>query len=184
MDTKIGGGAIMKRINRSRKLAIAAAFAAVSLAVSTGTLTACPQPVFVRDVAGPRPARAGESIGFLKVYSATVQNPNGDNTYAYPHTDYSIYTPDGRLFMEVSNAITPVDELPSQVTLPSGHYIVRAQSENMGTVYVPIVVRTAHTTRLHLERGKDWRDPAICEYPQLLVRLPNGQPIGWKAYRN
>ena len=144
-------------------------------------LNAFAQPVLVRDTVGPRPGWVCPT-GYLKVYSATYENPNGDNTFAYPHTDYTVYTPDGRFVLNVSNAITPVDEIPSEVRLPIGHYIVRAESETMGVVEVPVVVRTAHVTKLHLERFKDWCDPAMAAYPHLLARLPNGQPIGWKAY--
>lgn len=75
------------------------------------------------------------------------------------------------------------DEQPSRVTLPRGSYIVQAWSETMGAVSVPVVIRTAHMTVLHLERPKDWREPALVGRPRLFVHLPNGQPIGWKAVR-
>jgi len=154
---------------------------AACLLVSILASKASAQPILVNDTAGPRPAWVFPT-GYLKVYSATYENLNGDNTFVYPHTDYRIFTPDGRYVMSVSNAITPVDEIPSEVRLPVGHYIIRAKSETMGTVDVPVVVRTARVTKIHLERCKDWCDPAIGEYPHLLVRLPNGQPIAWKAY--
>ena len=48
-------------------------------------------------------------------------------------------------------------------------------------VSVPVAVETGKTTVLHLEREKDWKDVAAGIRSADLVRLPNGQPIGFRA---
>jgi hypothetical protein len=133
----------------------------------------------VRETAGPQPGRLYPYEGFLKVYSATEKQIDGDTAY-YPHTDYRILTRDGRVFKDVRNAISPSDGIPATVTLPSGAYTVVAESETSGTVSVPVVVRTGRTTVLHLERDKDWTPPALARESDF-AHLPSGQPIGFRA---
>jgi hypothetical protein len=133
----------------------------------------------VRETAGPQAGRLYPHEGSLKVYSATEEHFDGDTAY-YPHTDYRILTRDGSMFKEVRNVISPSDEVPATVTLPSGAYTVVAESETSGTVSVPVIVRTGGTTVLHLERDKDWTPPALARESDL-VHLPNGQPIGFRA---
>jgi hypothetical protein len=154
------------------------------LFVSVGAamlLTSCAslQSIAVTGTVGPQPARLYPSAGFLKVYSATEEHFDGDTAY-YSHTNYRILTRDGRVFKEVRNAISPSDEIPETVTLPSGAYTVVAESETSGTVSVPVVVRTGRTTVLHLERDKDWTPSALARESDL-IHLPNGQPIGFRA---
>ena len=132
-------------------------------------------PTAVHETAGPQPLGLHPPEGFLKVYSATEEHQDGDNTYRYPHTGYRIYARDGRLFKGVRNAIGSSDEDPANVRLPSGRYTVVADSETAGTVSVPVVIRTGKTTTLHLEREKDWTPPALARGSDF-VRLPNGQP--------
>jgi hypothetical protein len=143
-------------------------------------LAACAsvQPIALPETAGPQPARLYPREGTLKVYSATERHSDGDLAY-YPHSDYRILTRDGRVFKEVRNAISPSDEIPATVTLPSGAYTVVAESETSGMVTVPVVVRTGRTTVLHLERDKDWTPPALARESDL-IHLPNGQPIGFR----
>ena len=140
------------------------------------------RPTAVREAAGPQPRGLNLRVGFLTVYSATQEHLESDNTYRYPHTDYRIYTRDGRFCEWVSNALSASDEMPERVILPSGEYRVVAESETEGTVSVPVVIRTGHTTELHLERNKDWTPPMLARASDF-VRLPNGQPIGFRAAR-
>jgi hypothetical protein len=151
-----------------------AAFAAMLLASCAST-----QPSVIYGTAGPQPARLYPREGFLNVYTETEEHFDGDLAY-YSHTNYRILTRDGRVFKEVRNAISPSDEIPATVTLPSGAYTVFAESETSGTVSVPVVVRTGRTTVLHLERDKDWTPSALARESDL-IHLPNGQPIGFRA---
>jgi len=138
------------------------------------------QPVTITQRAGPQPPGLNPPVGFLNVYSATTEYQESDNTYRYPHTDYRIYTSDGRFLGWVSNSITRSDELSERVALPRGSYQIVAESETEGTVRVPVVIRTGRTTVLHLERDKDWTPPPLA-HDSDLVHLPNGQPIGLRA---
>ena len=139
------------------------------------------QPVTVTQRVGPQPAGLNPRIGFLNVYSATTEFRESDNTYRYPHTDYRIYTNDGRFLGWVSNSISRTDELSEKVPLLSGAYQIVAESETEGTVRVPVVIRTGHTTVVHLERDKDWTPPIFARESDL-VHLPNGQPVGFRAH--
>ena len=133
----------------------------------------------VRETAGPQAGGIYPHEGFLEVYSATEEHFDGDTSY-YPHTDYRVLTRDGSVFKQVHNAISPSDEIPATVTLPSGAYTVVAESETSGMVSVPVIVRTGRTTVLHLEKDRDWTPPALARESDL-IRLPNGQPIGFRA---
>jgi len=147
----------------------------------TGCASAGPTAMTVNDPIGPRPlGLARDYVGFLEVYSATEEHTDGDNTYRYPHTDYQIFTSDGQLFKQVRNAIILSDETPERVSLPKGRYIVAAQSETSGPVNVPVAIETGKTTVLHLERKKDWK-PELAWRDSDLVRLPNGQVIGYRG---
>ena len=138
-----------------------------------------PAPTIVHDTVGPAVVHANNAdLGFLMVYSATAwtTGDDDDDSRQLKHTDYDINAPDGKLFEHVTNA----DEEPPRVNLPAGNYSVLAQSDTAGTVVVPVVVKTGRTTVLHLERGKD-RDIAGDVGSADLVRLPNGQPIGFRV---
>ncbi len=140
-------------------------------------------PTIVNAPVEPRPPGLleGGYVGSLTVYSATEQQRDGDNTYANVHTDYQIYTPDGRLFKQVTNSLGPRSETPVTVKLPKGSYSVAAKSETMGPVTVQVRIRTGKTTELHLEREKDWRRVAVNAQESDLVRLPNGEVTGYRA---
>ena len=71
------------------------------------------------------------------------------------------------------------DEMPAVVSLPVGDYDVLADSEEYGRITVPVVIEAGVTTTLSLD-GRS-RFPAMPETDASLVRLPNGQPIGWRA---
>lgn len=78
-------------------------------------------------------------VGYLQVYSATDESNDGGTLY-YAHSSYSIYTTGGKLFKKVENHISPTDEIPTLVTLPTGAYMIEVRSESHGYVRVPIVV--------------------------------------------
>ena len=96
-------------------------------------------------------------VGTLKVFTATEQRPDGDDTFRYPHTDYEIYTANGKRFEKVDNGMTQLEETPTEVTLPKGRYIVEAQSETEGFVRVPVIIQTGRTTVVNLEQDNGLR---------------------------
>jgi hypothetical protein len=70
-------------------------------------------------------------------------------------------------------------EGPDDVQLAPGTYFVKAWSDNDGLVTVPVIIKLAQTTSVHLENGRagdnDIFDPAKA------VKTPSGQVVGWKG---
>jgi hypothetical protein len=93
------------------------------------------------------------SIGYLVVSSATEEYTDGSTMY-YPHTDYTIYTKDGRYLKGIQNHLGLDDESPERVSLPAGSYVVHARSEIDGSVDVPVTIATGRTTTLNLEGSR------------------------------
>lgn len=117
--------------------------------------------------------------GYLKVYTATEQHNDGD-TYYYPHSEYSLYSPDNKLVKRVANAISIHDEEPELVELPAGDYIVLAPSEYYGMVRVKAIVQPGQQTTVNLQYQTP---PARLTSADAgnLVRLPNGSVVGTRA---
>ena len=102
---------------------------------------------------GPESQSDGVTCGYLKVYSRTEQTQWGENTYYYPHTAYWIYNSAGARIKTVANHDTSIDESPTKVELTPGHYVVKAWSDDAGLVTVPVIIKLAETTKVHLESG-------------------------------
>lgn len=115
-------------------------------------LAGCSTPTPVLDRVGPAPLKVGSSVaeGRLVVYTATEIHPDGDGTFYYPHSSYTIYTPDEQRFKWVENHIGMNDESPTLVTLPAGYYDVHAQSD-FGPVIVPVLIKPFKTTEVNLD---------------------------------
>ena len=145
------------------------------------TTGAFAQPITLTTPMGPRPAElaAADYVGTLKVFSATEAVPDGKDAYRYPHTSYEIYKADGTRVRKVNNGRTLQIETPTAVTLPRGRYVIQAQAETAGLIRIPVIIATGRTTTLHLEGPQDWQPGVTAE--GALVRLPNGQPIGYQA---
>lgn len=145
-------------------------------AIIATALTACAAApsTDIHETVGPALALKEAGAGSLIVYSATawVNDPDGPSVLSY--TDYQIEASDGALFKQVANG----SDEPARVVLPKGIYTVVAQSETSGTVAVPVAIETGKTTVLHLERERNWKEPVLGGE---LVRLPNGQAIGFRA---
>ena len=125
---------------------------------------------------GPRAAAPG---GYLKVYSATVQHELGGNTYYYPHRNYFIYDATGTVLLKrVLNHIGDMDESPALVSLPAGKYQILADDQGYGRIKIPVVIRPRQMTSVHLDGA--WEPPAHAS-PSEVVKLPNGEYIGWSA---
>jgi hypothetical protein len=157
--------------------------------------------VAVLEPVGPAPAgRPGAAReGVLQVYSARQKadvdvneeefrynNDFGRNDFLYEpaHTDYTIYTPQGKLVEHVKNARDPEDAQPALVALPAGTYKVKAQAEINGTpttVMVPVQIAPGRCTPAYLEG--DWQPHGQYDKAQV-VRLPDGQIAGWRAVPN
>lgn len=133
---------------------------------------------------GPRPPGEYQkaSCGYLEVYSATeASSPAGmsDGDEYYPHSAYWIYNAAGKKIKTVQNHGTFPEEGPTEVKLAAGTYIVRAWSDNDGLVTVPVIIKVAETTTVHLENGRT-TDNNIFD-PAKAVKTPSGQVVGWKA---
>ena len=130
---------------------------------------------------GPKPPGIYEGVtcGYLKVFSATEEHQWGEGSYYYPHTAYRITDANGKTIKRVENHESDIDESPEKVELAPGTYIVIAESENDGMVRVPVVIKLALTTAVHLEKGRESDREAV--NPAQAVRTPSGQIVGWMA---
>jgi len=103
-------------------------------------------------VVGLGPATSSR-VGQLIVYTATREFEDGHDTWAYPHTSYYIYRPDGSRYKYVPNHITRSDSQPDTVDLPSGQYYIVAQADFAPRVRVPVKIMPGRTTIVNLEHG-------------------------------
>jgi hypothetical protein len=139
----------------------------------------------VLDPVGPAPARAPAvqtTDGTLVVYSAYVTH--ADSSVLDPdvpeHSDYEIFTADGKLLRRVHNNWGGMLQDAEPVELPAGTYRVFARASRFGMVTVPVVIEAQKRTVLHLEGDNDWLDKSVVN-ARNAVRLPDGQIIGWRA---
>jgi hypothetical protein len=102
---------------------------------------------------------------------------NEDGPLLLRHTNYEIDSADGTLYQEVSNG----DDEPTRVILPKGIYTVVASSDTSGEVSVPVAIEAGNITVVRLETEKKWKEASAGIPSADLVRLPNGQPIGFRA---
>jgi len=130
---------------------------------------------------GPQPLPQDEltTTGYLKVYSATEDHQDGDTHY-YPHSEYQIFSMDGKRVKTVRNAISIHDEDPALVEVPMGTYTVLAESEHYGTVKVRVIVEPGKLTTVNLE-SNELSPRSFFTTKGDLVRLPNGSIVGWRA---
>ena len=135
--------------------------------------------------------------GDLIVYSATYA-PTLEQSEYTAHTNYTIATPDDKVIQRVANATGSFASRPARVSLAPGEYHVRAQYEGGRFVTVRIVIEPGKTTVLDLE-GEGSKQasatettpatetpPAIettpaTESAKQIIRLPNGNAVGWLA---
>ena len=168
--------------------------AAVLSAGCASTTTYVSAPV------GPSPGQQPEKAqtGVLQVYSARKEadvdlnkqaffwnNDFGKNEFMYEaaHTDYNIYSEDGKLFDLVRNSHDYSDDQPAKVNIPAGTYKIEAEAEagNVTTVkvMVPVVIKPGETTVVHLER--DWKPSRKLAKEKAFVQVYDGRLIGWRA---
>jgi hypothetical protein len=121
--------------------------------LSLGFLPACASPgthLAIQPV-GPRSSEASSQYGqgSLMVYSALSPFNNYDTT---DHSGYAVWSTDGKLVRRVHNHIMGdfTAEPPSNVRLPAGEYVVKAESQDYGIVNVPVVIRSGETTHVFI----------------------------------
>jgi hypothetical protein len=139
------------KTNMLRSLLLNFTVAAALLVPAVLTLPAHAGPVLPS--VGPETDYDKVTCGYLKVYSRTEQTQWGENTYYNVHTAYWIYNTAGKRLRTIANHDSSIDETPEKVSLTPGHYVVRAWSDDDGLVTVPVVVKLAETTSVHLESG-------------------------------
>jgi hypothetical protein len=131
---------------------------------------------------GPPDLRPGTGPdGSLVVFSAYDQNAHLNSLpYRRVHSDYTILTANGKLLRTVHNDNGTTVESPKEVLLPVGRYQVVARANGYGAVTVPVVICSNQTTTVHLEGGNPWGTKAPSVQANL-VRLPNGEIVGWRV---
>lgn len=147
-------------------------------------LASCASQPLTLQTVGPSPfsqsvAFASDSpgAGELQVFTETEEYNDDDLAY-FPHTDYQIYSEDGKRLRRVWNHLNHEDEDPASVTLKPGQYRVKAWAEFYGLVTVPVVVKANRKTMVVLQPG--WK-PGAKIPDEKLVRMPNGYFVGWRA---
>jgi hypothetical protein len=128
---------------------------------------------------GPRPGDriAYVSTGHLRVFSDTKTREIGENSFYYTHTGYTIRDPSGKIVQYVRNHVGSMDETPTLVTIPSGSYLVVAESSRYGRVTVPVKIQDGRTTVVHLDG--DWKAASSVSSNEV-IRLPDGEAVGWR----
>jgi hypothetical protein len=138
---------------------------------------------------GPNPngSLTAASMGELQVFSSLVrqhddQNQAGDGMPGwYQHTDYCIYTPQGKLVKRVGNTTGHYEETPRLVILRPGRYLIKAEARDYSWVQLPVTIERGRTTRVHLD--DNWK-PAEPAPKNALISMPNGNPVGWRDQAN
>lgn len=117
--------------------------------------------------------------GGLVVYSGYDVGGGGiDSDYSH-HSDYKIYSLDGKLIKYLSNKVSAIMEDPATVSLPPGKYKVVAKAAGSGMVTVPVVIEQAKTTTVYLDGSGSHLKRMGAETN--FVRLPDGSFVGWRA---
>ena len=139
----------------------------------------------VLDPVGPPPLQrsaVNSKKGTLLVYSAydVGGNWNGRDPDRPVHSNYQIFSRDGNLLRSVHNDSGTLQQDPVPVELPAGKYRVIANANGHGEVTIPVIIEAQQTTLLHLEGGGSWSN-GMESNPTNVVRLPDGQMVGWRA---
>lgn len=155
----------------------------LEIALGATLLSGCASaPKVVLDqTVGPAPDRVRDQPrqGHLIVYSARESLLIGGDPDHPQHTDYSIHSSSGQVIQHVRNRRSAFDEEPSVIHLPVGRYRVTAWASAYGLVSVPVIVKAQQTTVLYLDGST--RPEGFRAGESDLVRLPNGEIVGWRA---
>jgi hypothetical protein len=145
-------------------------------------LSACslnPRPTVLETTVGPAPAQASRPAnqGYLVVYSAWSSFV--DQGYMAHHSRYNLASQDGTMTKEVLNYRDRFDEGPIRLPLPPGSYQLTARAAHYGKVVVPVMIKEHQTTFVYLD-GSSHPEIPLTQTTNL-VKLPNGQIVGWSA---
>jgi len=142
------------------------------------------RPLVLQTAVGSSPFETGTGSpeGRLAVYSTVDTGLSSDPDATAHHSDYRIYSADGKQLKYVHNWVGTFIEDPAVVSHAPGRYNVVARAAASGTVTVPIFIETGKTTSVHLDGSKltDGRKTSDSD----LVRLPDGWIVGWRAKEN
>jgi hypothetical protein len=149
-------------------------------ATMTLLFAGCASTPVVLSPVGPNPAgrETTDLKGQLRVYSALEGRSEGDNPAWYQHTDYYIYSPQGRLIKRVNNRTGYYAKAPPLIALPAGKYLLKAQAEDYLWVEVPVVIESGRATQVHLDDS--WSPPVNTPKAEI-VNVPAGYPVGWRG---
>jgi hypothetical protein len=128
----------------------------------------------------PNSNRVAGPNGALMVYSAFDPHAHFNGSpYRRYHSDYTIFSEDGKLVQKIHNDVGGVTEDPKPVELPSGKYRVVARANGYGWATVPVLIVAHRVTTVRLEGGSSaLKDKALASNS---VRLPDGEIAGWRA---
>jgi hypothetical protein len=156
------------------------AFTALVLALPWFLMSCATHPPMALGTVGPESAtgRVTQGQGYLVVYSETQPMHLDKGIPYYIHTSYVVETPPDRRVKSVANHLGDMDSAPQRVALPAGAYRVVAHSTDYGRVRVPVVIEPYRITEIHLQGKGSWQPPS--KPGAELVRLPDGEPIGWQ----
>ncbi len=76
----------------------------------------------------------GQGEGTLQVFTVTRIRPDGESTYAYPHSGYTIYDTHGRSVRYVPNHVGRGDQVPTAVSVKAGNYLIEAEVDSGATL--------------------------------------------------
>lgn len=139
--------------------------------------------VVITEPVGPLPqsSHVPSTNGDLVVYTAFEATDATGFAYEHvqPHTPYDIYALDGTLVKYVRNYPGGLLDDPEAVSLPAGNYKVFAKANGYARVVLPVVIVARRTTVVHLDSSGF--NLAKQNPNANLVKLPDGQIIGWLA---
>ena len=113
------------------------------------------------------------------VYSGLAMGTYSDNEGVMNHSDYWIYSADGKPLQWVRNRVSGLSEDPASVALPPGRYSFVARAAAFGAVKVPVVIEKGKTTSVHLDGSEV--TGASAKATGQFVTLPDGLIVGWRA---
>jgi len=134
-----------------------------------------PAPPVVLDAVGPAPGSQPIATGSLRVYTRTLDAGYEGQSY---FTGYRIYA-NHKLIRDIyaNGSIDETSHEPRVIELPAGKYLVEAEAEHYSKVQVPVVIRSARLTEVHLQHDSK----ALHGGDSNMVKLPDGLVVGWQA---
>ena len=110
----------------------------------------------VTRVENPGEELSSASKGYLQVYTETelpYDAGMGPELEYYWHLPYTIYTPDGKRFLSVTNHSSEPEfsEDPEIIELPPGKYVIKPSVKETKREIVGAIIKSGQTTVIHLQ---------------------------------